>query len=149
MHCRPIIASLVTTYHSRWRRPPAISAVSAEYRSLFVKADSYHPQYSFRMVQCVKCGLCFLNPRPTVQTLAFFYPPSYYDSMGNQRARKSYRKRIVYLPRLAGQTLLDLGTGRGDFVLFLRNQGWLVEGYETVYQSPLPAYSSTVVRSAA
>jgi SAM-dependent methyltransferase len=47
---------------------------------------------AFRVVECLGCGLLFLNPRPEGPEMAAYYPEVYYDdleSMGTRSARRS------------------------------------------------------------
>ena len=44
-----------------------------------VDREYYTTDDVFHVVECVKCGLRFLNPRPTVAELDTIYPPDYYS----------------------------------------------------------------------
>src|SRR5437762_2769557 len=64
----------------------------------------------FRMVRCRKCTTCYLNPRPTVDTLGIIYAPETYYSyefskQGHPSVLRARRRRdiskIHYLLRFA------------------------------------------------
>ena len=105
----------------------------------------------FRVVKCNSCGLVYLNPRPTFQSMADYYPPEYYDITMPNRISPSpdgFRNLVTNLLAMAGnrgriksveknhildrQTkLLDLGCGNGNFLYALKEKkGCEVAGVE-------------------
>ena len=78
-------------------------------------------------VECRGCGLAYLNPRPTAEEIARYYPRSYFDE--RRRHGERYRRLAAYVPG-AGGRLLDVGTARGDFLALMRDAGWEVAGIE-------------------
>jgi SAM-dependent methyltransferase len=89
----------------------------------------------FKIVECVSCGLGFVNPRPTSSEISRYYPSSFYDYF--ERERNSHMIRYFteakFLPPIASdghRLLLDLGCANGDFPRFMRQLGWRVEGVE-------------------
>lgn len=94
----------------------------------------------FAIVQCQNCGLCFTNPRPTLESMAQFYPLSYEP----HRVRKTAPGRTF--PRLRGWRraeelrkslpwhgegrLLDFGCGSGSYLSRMCRQGWQVTGLD-------------------
>ena len=78
-------------------------------------------------VQCRRCGLGYLNPRPTAEEIGRYYPEDYYGRRRTQLER--YRRLAGHVPRV-GTRLLDVGTARGDFLVVMREQGWDVTGIE-------------------
>ena len=81
----------------------------------------------FHVVECSKCGLGFLNPRPTVAELDTIYPPDYYSynmdadpadlGLALQLRHKVHGRRIRSLLRHLDNRpqidLLDVGCGDG------------------------------------
>lgn len=60
----------------------------------------------FQVVHCQQCGLYYLNPRPTADTIGQCYPGDYYaySSSADQRGNLSLKKRVKRLIR-SHQTL--------------------------------------------
>ncbi len=95
---------------------------------------------TFQWVRCRRCGLIYLNPRPTLAEMACYYPTNYepftrHERAENWLARLRYRVYIHKLRRIAGQEpkpgrLLDVGCGIGDFMLGMRQRGWEVHGVD-------------------
>lgn len=69
---------------------------------------------------CEPCGFFFDNPRPTLQELIKFYSqPAKYDAwLAEEEARDSLWKRRLklLLPLMKRGSLLDVGTGIGQFL---------------------------------
>jgi 2-polyprenyl-3-methyl-5-hydroxy-6-metoxy-1,4-benzoquinol methylase len=82
---------------------------------------------SWNVVQCRACGLAYVNPRPTIEEIARYYPPRYYEGRADEQDR--YRRQAEYIPPPAGD-LLDVGAARGDFLAVMRALGWRVAGIE-------------------
>jgi 2-polyprenyl-3-methyl-5-hydroxy-6-metoxy-1,4-benzoquinol methylase len=88
---------------------------------------------SWDYVQCSRCGLVLLNPRPTDAELEHFYNHSYrYDL---KRYTDSISRQKVWLDLLeevCGDpgTLLEVGCSYGHFLAEARGRGWKVRGIE-------------------
>jgi SAM-dependent methyltransferase len=83
----------------------------------------------FTVVECLECGLLYLNPRPDVTELDHIYPSTYQcynirkDPTEDQRTAitrlrhwlysRRYRSPLRYLERQASIDLLDVGCGDG------------------------------------
>jgi len=51
---------------------------------LFVGKDRlHHKDGQFKVVKCKHCGLIYTNPRPTKETIKYFYPSDYYAYQDN------------------------------------------------------------------
>jgi ubiquinone/menaquinone biosynthesis C-methylase UbiE len=87
------------------------------------------------LVQCHTCELVFLYPRPNWEMLAEFYPESYYHQDASSDAFMSRIERVLKDRRrgvvtVAGERLLDVGCGNGDFMLSMQNHHMTVSGVE-------------------
>jgi SAM-dependent methyltransferase len=97
-----------------------------------VDREYYTTDDVFHVVECVKCGLRFLNPRPTVAELDTIYPPDYYSynmdsdpadlGLALQLRHKVHGRRIrsllSHLDNRPQIDLLDVGCGDG-WMLYL------------------------------
>jgi SAM-dependent methyltransferase len=89
----------------------------------------------WRVVQCRRCGLGYLNPRPTREEIGRYYPEEYFEQRGSQLER--YRRQAEYIdgpPR----RLLDVGTARGDFLAVMSERGWDAAGIEVARDAGNP-----------
>ncbi|HUJ09745.1 MAG TPA: class I SAM-dependent methyltransferase [Verrucomicrobiae bacterium] len=110
------------------------------------------PREKFRLVRCSRCGLVYLNPRPTAESLALFYPPCYspyQQKVGvetprlrglrglgrkiwlwiGERRHEERRSLINRLYPLPGR-LLGVGCATGRFLAQMQPHGWQVAGVE-------------------
>lgn len=110
------------------------------------------PRHVFRMVKCNKCGLIYLNPRPTEQCMQRFYPDSFYeprklekaakkgwlDAVGRALRRRTISKAlalhektsIVERSHSEPGRILDIGSCAGEFLYAMKKKGWDVMGVE-------------------
>lgn len=96
----------------------------------------------FRVVRCAHCGLLRQDPRPTPETIAFYYPPEYEpysvaideepSRLRRWDRRYGMRKRQRAIERRCpGGRLLDVGCATGNFLYEMARTGhWQVEGVE-------------------
>lgn len=110
----------------------------------------------FDLVRCARCGLVYVNPRPTSATLASLYDdPEYYThgyNLGveteNYFERKDeliaqYDATLAQYERETGAAqgdLFELGSAGGFFLEAGRRRGWKVRGVEI--SPPAAAYSA-------
>lgn len=94
---------------------------------------------AFKVVRCAACGMAYVNPQPSSDVLAGYYPSKYYG------ARHPFFKDAFMALRAAklgppppGGRVLDIGCGRADFLLACRKKGWDVAGIEQA-ESPVMA----------
>jgi SAM-dependent methyltransferase len=93
---------------------------------------------SFVVVECDRCGLGFVNPRPTISEMHKYYPAVYFQKPPGESNERYLRRRFTtqarYLNELGNtpspKNLLDLGCATGDFPRFMAARGWHVEGVE-------------------
>jgi 2-polyprenyl-3-methyl-5-hydroxy-6-metoxy-1,4-benzoquinol methylase len=96
----------------------------------------------FTLVQCGRCGLIYLNPRPAGAELAAYYPDDYdpYAILNDQQGpavarlnlRYSMAKRCGLVERYAPARgrALDIGCATGRFLDAMRRRGWEAHGVE-------------------
>ncbi len=103
----------------------------------------------FQVVECKRCGLLYVNPRPAEAEMGKFYPETYSwketieaDSLVAKWVRKlekGYRyhllqdevsKVIKHTGKSSGK-VLDIGCGTGDRLDVFRNKGFETWGVET------------------
>ena len=106
-------------------------------RELFQARDKvfYFDRTEFPAVQCRRCGLVYLNPRPCGPGKAAFYEheyPFYQDENGCGQLLHHYQPVIDYLNTREPGRLLDIGTGNSPFLPTMKEKGWQVTGTELV-----------------
>jgi len=104
----------------------------------------------FRVVKCRACGLARTDPRPTPETMGFYYPDNYgpYESTrinlaeatndGRPSLKRSigrgvkrlFKLNLDPLPRLPPGRLLEIGSASGAFLHRMAGAGWEVQGIE-------------------
>jgi 2-polyprenyl-3-methyl-5-hydroxy-6-metoxy-1,4-benzoquinol methylase len=81
----------------------------------------------WNLVVCRRCGLGYLDPRPTADEIGRYYPARYF---GHRRQAKSrYERQAAYVAGPSGR-LLDIGTAAGDFLAVMARRGWEAVGIE-------------------
>lgn len=103
---------------------------------------------AFTVVRCGSCGLMRTNPRPTPETIGFYYPDDYGPYVGSRvqqtgAKRASSIKRLLRplvrqvfkfntntVPLLPPGRMLEVGCASGAFLHQMAGQGWQVEGIE-------------------
>jgi len=100
----------------------------------------------FTIVKCHTCGLMRTNPRPTPDTIGFYYPDNYGPYLGTQVQKttsvtsiKKFLKPLINqifnfntqrLPILPRGRLLEVGCASGAFLHQMAELGWQVQGIE-------------------
>jgi SAM-dependent methyltransferase len=100
----------------------------------------------FDLVRCRDCGLVRTDPRPSVGSIAEFYPPSYVSfaaEVPSTSAWYAVLRSVVRLPYVLRygsadpwfrpsdtNRLLDVGCGTGVYLQAMVNLGWSVRGVE-------------------
>ncbi|MBI4769239.1 MAG: class I SAM-dependent methyltransferase [Chloroflexi bacterium] len=90
----------------------------------------------FRIVECLRCGLAYANPRYTAGEILASYQevedPLYLQEREGREL--TFRKHLAAMERVtgsgAGRRLLDVGAYIGVFVEIARAAGWQAEGLE-------------------
>jgi len=96
-----------------------------------------------RIMRCRRCGLAFLNPRPTGEELSRLYERDYYESgdplahgyedyeaLAPSLERMARQKARHVKSRVGGGKLLDVGAGFGHFVKAACDAGFDAGGVE-------------------
>lgn len=105
-----------------------------EYKLLYSKPDyRSDSDQMFDVVQCVSCGLKYLNPQPLSAEISKLYPEVYYTVRNTKYWLKRYGRRLDYIKKLPVRSLIDIGCASGDFVRFACEYGYKADGYEELY----------------
>jgi len=81
----------------------------------------------WNLVECRRCSLGYLNPRPTVDEIGRYYPGVYFAHRTSMARR--YALQASYVTGAPGD-LLEVGSAGGDFLALMRDRGWGVTGIE-------------------
>ncbi|HEY6391364.1 MAG TPA: class I SAM-dependent methyltransferase [Bryobacteraceae bacterium] len=115
-------------------------------RTLFRARDRLYrtTDKSFLVVECKNCRLIRLEPRPTLQELALYYPDEYWyapQSDAASQLEEAYRRFVLrdhvnFVMRAVQDSgekglLVDVGCGGGLLLRMLRERGLPVLGLET------------------
>ncbi|MBN1309937.1 MAG: class I SAM-dependent methyltransferase [Anaerolineae bacterium] len=100
----------------------------------------------FPVVRCRTCGLMRTNPRPTPETIGYYYPEDYGPHVGTRIAPRvnrdkpiqwwKYLRRHVFefnterLPLQQPGRMLEIGSASGVFLHQMALRGWHVQGIE-------------------
>ncbi|NCC30466.1 MAG: class I SAM-dependent methyltransferase [Chloroflexia bacterium] len=97
---------------------------SDSYQVRYRKPDTWlwMDLYEYPVVECLECGLVYVNPRPTFDQMGRFYPTGYHDDRDTDLHWKRYERQSEYLPDLDGERVLDLGCARGDWLSYLKTR---------------------------
>ena len=86
----------------------------------------------YQIVQCLECGLLYINPQPTDRELRQFYAAFDLDSTwrgdGEERFDRAMRDFVLQFRRSG--SVLDVGSSRGNFLIAMRAAGFSVFGVE-------------------
>jgi len=97
----------------------------------------------FPLVRCRRCGLIYLQSRPTPQEIGRYYPPEYSPYRGAIQDERFFlvrwaRRRTILRrcrvveqvsPRVPGR-ILDVGCSTGIFLDAMREGGWETQGID-------------------
>lgn len=131
----------------RLEHKPCPLCQQAEDRQLFAGRDLLHDlPGTFTVVACTKCDLKRTSPRPTPDTIGYYYPSEYgaylntpvsgtsSDTGLKSRiiafAKRIFETRAQVIPRLQAGRMLEIGSATGSFLQTMASQGWAVEGIE-------------------
>jgi 2-polyprenyl-3-methyl-5-hydroxy-6-metoxy-1,4-benzoquinol methylase len=112
----------------------------------------------FRVVQCRRCGLTYVNPRLPAERLHQMYQEEYWSSDRAKEFgysgylaeeplyRRTYRRRMPIIRRYKPQpgAVLDVGCAAGFFLAVAAEEGWRPTGVEL--SAPMAEYAATRMR---
>ena len=96
----------------------------------------------FQIIKCRECGLLRTDPRPTAETMGYYYPADYapymgtrVDGSGRPARIKQWLKRVLdtraqSIPDLKPGKLLEIGCASGMYLHKMAGLGWQVKGIE-------------------
>lgn len=110
----------------------------------YLKVKDYTvSEEEFQLVKCLSCDLVYTNPRPDQSSIGKYYKSTDYISHTNnseglmntlyQLARKrAIRTKLEFINALAPEprTLLDYGSGTGEFLAAAKEDNWICAGLE-------------------
>lgn len=113
-------------------RVPCNFCGSSRQELLFKSEDNRYKQsdHEFSVVRCCDCGLSYLSPRPTIETIQVFYPGVFFGVDDSPRNQKKYKEELSRIDASPPGKLLDIGCRDGGFVKFANEMGWSAEGVE-------------------
>lgn len=129
-------APTISPHDIRWEEPDCLLCGQRRWQTLVEAPDIQGGTgLWFAVVQCLECGLCFTNPRPTASCLELFYPADYKPhqskpAKGRRTGWFGLRRRRTDIPWHGLGRLLDFGCGGGDFLCRMRDEGWQVTGVD-------------------
>ena len=93
---------------------------------------------SYRFVKCRKCGLVYMNPRPTQKELTKWYEVNRdcttnlsTEEYESQFAKRDEERALATCRlNVDGKRILDIGCATGVFLSLMREAGWQVTGIE-------------------
>jgi SAM-dependent methyltransferase len=103
-----------------------------DFKFLYKQSDRRYfvSDFEFSVVQCRSCGLAFVNPRPTIESMSAFYPKKFYQKRDLEHQRARCEEEAKYLEGFKPGRVLDVGCARGAFLKLLRDKGWEVYGMD-------------------
>jgi ubiquinone/menaquinone biosynthesis C-methylase UbiE len=115
---------------------------SKEFDTFLQLKDYSISKEPFTIIQCKKCKLKITSPRPNEEDLGKYYESEEYISHSDTskgiinflyQKVKSYtlkKKEKLISSFHTSKTLLDIGCGTGDFLLYCKSKNWKVNGLE-------------------
>jgi SAM-dependent methyltransferase len=96
----------------------------SRYRVRYRKPDTWLwlTPFAYPVVECLDCGLVYINPRPTPHSMPLFYPDEFFAGRDNEQFQKQYAVQFEFIPRLTREKVLDIGCANGDWLNFLKKK---------------------------
>ena len=111
---------------------------------------------SFSVLRCVACGTQRTSPRPTLESISFYYPDNYGPYQGTRVANEEtaacglkprlievaklfFDSKAQALPSMVPGRMLEIGCASGSYLHKMAKAGWQVQGIE---YSPIAAESA-------
>lgn len=120
---------------------------SGEDRLILVGRDRlFNLPGEYSLVRCNRCGLMRTSPRPTPESMGFYYPSDYGPYLGTRVSetrpeprvksllrplvQRMFDDRSKKIPTLKPKRMLEIGCASGGFLKEMAQHGWEVEGIE-------------------
>lgn len=84
----------------------------------------------FDVRRCPRCRLVYVSPRPSQERMRAYYPDGYFGKRHPVFKEFFMGLRVRALRGRSRGRVLDIGCGRGDFLMACRREGWEVAGVE-------------------
>jgi len=84
----------------------------------------------FEVRRCPRCALVYVSPRPDEDSMRAYYPDGYFGKRHPVFKDFFMGLRVRALAGRRRGRVLDIGCGRGDFLVACRKRGWEVLGVE-------------------
>jgi SAM-dependent methyltransferase len=134
----------LSAIHFELEKVPCPLCKSNDYKIIGVRGNREHygadqsvqPYVCTDVVSCKVCGFIYTNPmiRGAEQLENLYYSsPDHYQADDISRVVTMFRNRLDFIAkhiRVRDITLLDVGAGKGEFLVEALNRGWKVEGVE-------------------
>jgi 2-polyprenyl-3-methyl-5-hydroxy-6-metoxy-1,4-benzoquinol methylase len=116
--------------------------LSSDLKSFLTCVDHTTSKETFQIVKCSACNFLITNPRPTQKEIGQYYKSDKYIShTGNTKTlfdklyhtARNYtirKKRKLIETKSHKKSILDYGCGTGEFITYLKENNWKVEGVE-------------------
>ncbi|MBF0495589.1 MAG: class I SAM-dependent methyltransferase [Deltaproteobacteria bacterium] len=110
---------------------------------LFTRKDHTYriSNQPFNVVRCRRCSLVYVNPRPTENHIHHYYPDDFYsvnldkDALLRDQDRQ-LKLKWKYVSHLRPGKLIDIGCMKGEFLNWMQQRGWEVQGVEFSSKPP-------------
>lgn len=110
---------------------------SQNFRQIYKQPDiKYFPNEIYTVVECLNCGLAFVNPRPDIKVMSRYYPKEFFNyfDIDKKYHLRRYNNEYKYIQALFPHGFtgrhLDIGCANGDYPRYMIEKGWDVDGVE-------------------
>jgi ubiquinone/menaquinone biosynthesis C-methylase UbiE len=79
-------------------------------------------KFEFPVVECLDCGLVYVNPRPVKEEMHHYYINDYHEGRNSLEHKIRYEKQSKFLNLRGDEVILDVGAARCDFLHFLQSE---------------------------
>ncbi|MBI9039262.1 MAG: class I SAM-dependent methyltransferase [Bacteroidales bacterium] len=113
-----------------------------EFLNFLKTKDYFYSKKEFTIQECLSCGFRFTNPRPGEFELNSYYDSENYLSHSSQKTGLlpyfynlikifSIKKKFALINNLtSGKSILDIGSGSGEFLNYFNKNNWQTLGIE-------------------
>ncbi|MBI3397222.1 class I SAM-dependent methyltransferase [Candidatus Woesebacteria bacterium] len=103
---------------------------STKYKIFLNNVKSPEFEEEFTLVKCTRCGLIYLNPRPTKNHIGKYYStPNFFSDFSDARGKYAFLYDMIFREIKSGK-VFDIGAGTGLFLTEFKKGGWEVDGLE-------------------